>query len=1158
MNELEKKFLSIIDGKKQMTENGKKKQQELKDKDGKWIPADIFFKDVMTKEERTDLTAEEALASSLNMLARVDMGYMTKHSGLYAAELAEKLKGSIFFNPITGCYEEKDLWLSGNVVAKAQQAEKFLEKYKDGKLIEAQYALAELRAVRPMVVPFDDIDVALGACWVPVDVYKKFVCWALSGSEEDANLIDLFYVPTTNQFVGNFGACGNNKWHEWKVKNTSSEDMVLSAMQGALPNFTKQDPNDSEKSVPDEEAIARAAKIVEEIRRKWSEWINLADKAELRKELEQIYNDRFNNEVRPTYDGSFQTFPGLCLNNLGIESLYDSQKDAIWMIKRNGGGVCWHEVGSGKTLIMCIAAYEMKRIGMCKKPVIIGLKANIAQIAETFQKAYPNAKVLFPKKEEWGKQQRIDLFNQIRNNDWDCIIMTHDQFGYIPAAYETEIRLMKEEIDSLDDVLEDIESKGKRKWGIMKGLQKRRERLRAKLLTRHNEIRADKDNVMDFRTMGIDHIFVDESHYFKNLPFATRNERVGGIGNPTGSKRAWKLLTALRDIQDRTGRDLGGTFLSGTIVSNSLTELYIIFKYLRPKALAEQGIHSFDAWSAIFCELKRDFEVDVVGRIRAKERFAAYVNLPELGQFLRQITDYRTAAMVGLDVPKAVQHFESAQPTEQQRVMLERLTKFVDSKNWGELGIQRERPGKDKQAFEMSLMLTATNLARQVALDPRLLDDCKTFGDEMGNKVRRCAENIYRIYLETNEHKGTQFVFSDTSTYDTSKWNMQSAVRDILVEEYGVPSSEIAFINKANTDKQRLALFDDMNAGKVRVLIGSTQKLGTGVNAQQRAVAIHHLDIPWRPSDLEQRNGRAIRKGNDVKLWGGNKVDVYLYATERTLDAYKFNLLKNKQAFIDQLNSGQLGLRRIDESTMKDGDSAVGYAEFLALLTGNDDLLHKAKLDAKIMAMEKDHAMWQRQRNAMIEKVKEYETFNSNDAEWIRKAKIDLHVSENLTADTPIIIGGKSHTGKGAGEAVIHVGEVYTKNTESEFGKCDTFRLTVVRDDKTYEGQIPLCSFFLIGESGQYYKACQGSFKNGHITKGQGVENASHFVFDTRTAIIADVERFKKEIENRTKQLPSMKAFCEKVWDGEDDLKMLREERDAVMASIAKLEKKAA
>lgn len=1119
-----------------------------------WKPADIFYRDITRTEEKRELTAAEALASSLNMKGRVDMDYMSRVSSLDESSLVRELKGQIFFNAATMHYEEADLFLSGNVVEKARLIEKKISSLRDGQRKEAEDALEALKAARPMKVSFDDIDLSLGARWVPLDYYKQFICHAFSGNERSWDELDLFYVPATDQYVGSLSYRDNRHWYDWKVKTHDAGEMMLSAMQGALPKFTKQDPKDSSKSIVDEEATARAAKVIEEIRREWREWINLPAKAEMRRDLENIYNDRFNAEVRPKYDGSFQTFPGLRLDNLGISELYESQKDAIWMIKRNGGGVCWHEVGTGKTLIMCVAAYEMKRIGMCRKPVIIGLKANIAQIAETFRKAYPDAKLLFPTKENWTAQGRVDLFNQIKNNDWDCIIMTHDQFGYIPSAMKTEMRLMQEELDSMDDVLRDIDEKGRRKWSIMRGLQKRRERMKAKLEGRRQEIREMKDDVMDFHEMGIDHILVDESHYFKNLPFATRNERVGGIGNPTGSKRAWKLLTAIRDIQQRTGRDLGATFLSGTIVSNSLTELYIIFKYLRPEALAAQGIHSFDAWSAIFCELTRDFEVDVVGRIKAKERFSAYVNLPELGQFFRQITDYRTADMVGIDVPKAEQHFESAAPTPQQRVMIERLTAFVDNRDWNSLGIQRERPGKDQKAYEMALMLTATNLARQVSLDPRLLDDCKTFGDEMGNKVRRCAENIYRIYMETDHHKGTQFVFNDTSTLDSSKWNMQEALRDVLCDEYGIPSSEIAFINKASGDRQRLELFAKMNRGEVRVLIGSTTKLGTGVNAQERAVAVHHLDIPWRPSDMEQRNGRAIRKGNTVKEWGGNKVEVFIYATERTLDAYKFNLLKSKAMFIRQLNEGTVGVRRIDEDMVKDGDSAASYAEFLSILTGNDDLLKKAKLDAKLLAMEKDKAMFLRQRNQTSEQIASFEAMNKRDSEWVKLAVADCQKTEGMTAESAVIIDGKKTSGKKIGEELIRIGELYNRPETKEVGYVgDGWTIAVAKDIPQYPDQVTQCSFYLQGISGQFYRACQGSFRTGHITKGQGIENASHFWVETREEILREIESTKRQIQERSAKLPSMKAFCQKEWEGEEDLKVLREERDMVIASIQKM-----
>lgn len=626
------------------------------------------------------------------------------------------------------------------------------------------------------------------------------------------------------------------------------------------------------------------------------------------------------------------------------------------MIKQNGGGICWHEVGTGKTMIMCVAAYEMKRLGLVQKPLIIGLKANVHEIADTFRKAYPTAKVLYPGKEDFTPANRKEVFSKIKNNNWDCIILTHDQFSKIPQSEETMYDIFSEELADVERSLEVLEQSTMRyrSGRMQKGLETRKQNLEAKLAELQMKIDLRKDDTIDFRSMGIDHIFVDECHCYKNLMFQTRHTRVAGIGNAQGSQRAMNLLFAIRDIQRRTGKDLGATFLSGTVVVNALTELYVMFKYLRPRELKRQQVSCFDAWAAIFTKKAADYELNVTGTIKRKERFRTYIKVPELAMFLREITDYRTADMINLDVPDKNVRFLSHAPTIQQEEMIGRLVAFAHSGQWEDLGLDIPQPDN----LDKAKMLVATNVARKMSLDMRLLGD--KFTDDPNNKASICARTIYDYYVSSNANRGTQFVFSDLATYKPNEWNIYSDIKDKLVA-MGIPADEIQFIQYAKTERARKKLFADMNSGRVRVLFGSTSMLGTGVNAQERAVAVHHLEIPWRPADMEQRNGRAVRKGNTVKLWGNNTVDVVIYGTEKTLDAYKFNLLKTKQMFINQINNGTIAVRRIDEDAM-DEDNGMNFAEFVALLSGNTDLLEKTKLDNKIMQLEKEQAIFKKDR----------------------------------------------------------------------------------------------------------------------------------------------------------------------------------------------------
>ena len=436
-------------------------------------------------------------------------------------------------------------------------------------------------------------------------------------------------------------------------------------------------------------------------------------------------------------------------------------------------------------------------------------------------------------------------------------------------------------------------------------------------------IDAQKDDTVDFQQMGIDHLFVDESHNFKNLMFNTRHSRVSGLGNTDGSKKAMNLLYAIRTIQQRTGRDLGATFLSGTTIANSLTELYLLFKYLRPKELERQDIPCFDAWAAVFAQKTSEFEFSVTNEVISKERFRYFIKVPELAMFYNEITDYRTAADVGIDRPELDEELCQIPMTDDQQAFLDKLVLFAKTGDPEHIGRADLSDGEVK-----ALMLLVTMYSNKLSLDMRLISPA--YADSPGNKARRSAANIAEYYRRYEDQKGTQMVFCDLSTYKPGIWNVYSEIKRKLVEDHGIPAQEIRFVQEAASDKVRQAMFDAMNEGKIRVLFGSTQKLGTGVNAQQRIVCMHHLDIPWRPMDLEQRNGRGARKGNIVaKEYAGNKVKAYVYAVLRTLDAYKLNLLHNKQQFIDQLKPrfswGKMGNQAVSLYSYLSSVNTSGY-----------------------------------------------------------------------------------------------------------------------------------------------------------------------------------------------------------------------------------------
>ena len=610
---------------------------------GRYVKADIF--DHPTAFSTTELSVAadpmEALGASLNKYGTVELDYMSSLlPDMEENDIISSLEGRIYFNPEENAYEVADKFISGNVIEKAERIESWLLNHPNHE--EAKQSLAALRAATPTPIPFADLDFNLGERWIPAKVYGRFA------SEFFGTDIGVSYHSNMDEYSIVCDRKNANIWHKYAVQGEFRRYDGINLLKHALHN-TIPDINKSKEvtdkvtgetktiKVRDGHAIQMANAKIEEIRQGFVDWLGRTPDT-FKQQLSDRYNRLFNCFVRPNFDGTHQTFPDLDLRRLGIADLYKSQKDAVWMLKTNGGGICDHEVGAGKTLIMCTAAYEMKRLGLANKPMIIGLKANVFDIADTFRKAYPNAKVLYPGKNDFNKQNRQRIFNDIKNNDWDCIILTHEQFGMIPQALEIQEAIMQKELDSVEENLEVLRQQGRDiSRGMLKGLEKRKQTLEAKLQNIQDSIAERKDDSVDFKMMGIDHLFVDESHQFKNLMFNTRHDRVSGLGNPDGSQRALNMLFAIRTIQERSGKDLGATFLSGTTISNSLTELYLLFKYLRPQALERQGINSFDAWAAVFAKKSTDYEFSITNDIIQKERFRTFIKVPELAAFYAEV-----------------------------------------------------------------------------------------------------------------------------------------------------------------------------------------------------------------------------------------------------------------------------------------------------------------------------------------------------------------------------------------------------------------------------------------------------------------------------------------------------------------------------------------
>lgn len=990
----------------------------------RWQKADIFNHPVSfsTDSEPVVMTAQEALARSLNECGWVNILRMEELTGKDEDELVSELEGDIYFNPMEYKYEIKARFVSGNVIEKLEQMKEAKAKIEQMRspmieqMAHIDRSIAALEDAIPTPIPFEDLDFNLGERWMDVQVYADFASEFFSMPEDATKSsywsgrveVTVKYNALLDEFAASASSRNEKIWSQYSISSEATKsldgiELLVHALKNTCPKMMKyqrdaqgrcmyNDKGEHLKTEDPEKTQLANAKI-EEIRQGFQDWLVKQPK-EWKDEITAIYNRKFNCFVKPQYDGSHQTFPGV--DWAGLEAkyeipqpqydakgkklsggLYKSQEDCVWMLVQNGGGICDHEVGSGKTLIMCVAAHEMKRLGLVHKPMIIGLKANVGAIAETYRTAYPQAKVLYAGEADYkGEAGRVNFLNRAKNNDWDCIIMSHDSFGRIPQSADIEKALIKEEMQQLDESIKSLYGdSGTASTKIRKKLEKRKQNREAKLKSVLYRIKERSDDAVDFRMMGVDHIFVDESHMYKNLSFTTKHDRVAGVGNTKGSQKADNLLMAIRTIQQRTGRDLGATFLSGTTVTNSLTELYSLFRYLRPQALKKQGITCFDAWAAIFTKKSSEYEFSITNQIILKERFRYFIKVPELAMFYNEITDFRTAEDVGIDRPKKHTMLLNLKPTPDQERYIKVLMDFARTGDFSLIGMPNPTDQQQK-----AKMLYATDKARKMSLDMRLIDEA--YSDHPNSKASQCAKNIKAYYDLYSEQKGVQLVFSDLSAYDPKKWNIYSEIKRHLIEDYGIPAKEIRFIQECKCESKKNALIAAVNRGEVRVLFGSTQMLGTGVNAQQRVVAVHHLDTPWRPSDLEQRDGRAIRKGNEVaKQYAGNQVDIIIYAVERSLDSYKFNLLHCKQTFINQLKRGQLSIRTLDEGVM-DEKTGANFAEFMAVLSGNTDLLERAKLEKKIAGLEAEKKTFAREKADQEQKrerlVKDCEALERN------------------------------------------------------------------------------------------------------------------------------------------------------------------------------------
>ena len=1115
-----------------------------REEDGKWVMSDIFERPVsFCADEVSNVdTPEEAMFASLNSKGQIDIGYMARLYGTSSEEICRELRGKIYYNPLLDAWETAGRFASGNVLEKRRRIEEWAAR--NGMTANIADSIKVLQASAPRRITFDELDFNFGERWIDIQIYSDFA------SEFFGVPVNIEYSPRIDKFFVTASSLNAKITDQYSVKDENSVVNGISLMEHALentvPELTKKVVIDGEeKTVRNGEAIQLANSKIDEIRNGFVEWLKNRPES-FKEELTNRYNELFNCYVRSKYDGSYMTLPGLNLSNLRIEKPYRSQLDALSMILQNGGGIVDHEVGTGKTLIICMAAHEMKRLGLANKPLVIAMKSNVHDIAATYRKAYPGARILYPGKGDFTPKNRTRIINDMKNNDYEAIILSHEQFVKIPQSLEFQRQIAEDELDSVAESLNALERSGESVSGKMRtGLEKRKLSLETRLKKIADSIAKRSDDVADFRMLGIDHILVDESHSFKNLQYTTRHSRVAGLGNPDGSQKALNLLIAIRTIQERTGRDLGATFFSGTTVSNSLTELYLLFKYLRPRELERQKIFCFDAWAAIYAKKTVDFEFSMTNEIVSRERFRYFIKVPELAAFYNEITDYRRAEDVGVDRPKMNQRLVNSAPTKDQEDYIKKLIEFARTADGEVLGLP-PLSYNERRAW----MLIVSDKARKTSLDMRMID-ADRYGDDPANKASICAANIAKYYRKYDNCQGTQFVFSDIGTYQPGKWNIYSEIKRKLVEDHNIPEYEIRFIQECRNDAEKKKTIDAVNKGWIRVLFGSTGTLGTGVNAQERAVAIHHLDIPWRPSDYEQRNGRAVRKGNEAaKNYANNTVDVFVYATDKTSDGCKFGILHNKQLFISQLKSGTLGIRTIDEGSMSE-DGSMSYAEWMAELSGNQDLMKKAKLEKRISVLESELRTYNKNMSYSRYKLEEKAKIKKEAETVLARIRSDMDAfDKNVRRDgngealNPValdgcILGDSESVGKKLGEIASELGTV---GRDREIGELYGFKL-IVKTEIVSNGfeYVKANRFYVQGEH-------RYSYNNGIMAKDPKL--ASRYFLNALSRMPKIAAEYEKKILESSRDMPMLSNIVSAKWGKEDELQKLKIEHSALERKI--------
>ena len=911
--------------------------------------ADMFFKRTIKPHkpvEKVD-TASEALAVSMGEKAGIDMEYMSKLTGKNEETLYQDLKGVIFLNPLHGYgnvteakYLMADEYLSGNVREKLITAKKSAEVYPEDYKINVE----ALEKVQPKDLTASEISVRLGATWLPQEVIQQFMFEFLDTPRYAQWNIKVHFSPYTGEWniegksydrsnVKAYSTYGTGRINAYKII-----EETLNLKDVRIFDYIEDDEG-KKKAVLNKKETAIAQAKQELIKQGFQDWI-WADPTR-REKLTKMYNEKFNS-IRPReYDGSHIVFNGM---NPEIE-LREHQKNAVAHILYGGNTLLAHAVGAGKTFEMVAAAMESKRLGLCNKSLFVVPNHLTEQWAAEFLQLYPAANILVATKRDFETKNRKKFCGRIATGDYDAVIIGHSQFEKIPMSIERQRAILEQQLEELTDGIMDLKRNRGENFSI-KQLEKSKKSVKQKLEKLNDQSR--KDDVVTFEELGVDRLFIDESHYYKNLYLYTKMRNVGGIAQ-TEAQKSSDLFMKCRYLDEITG-GRGTVFATGTPISNSMVELYTIQRYLQYNTLVKNNLQHFDSWASTFGETVTAVELTPEGTgYRAKTRFAKFYNLPELMAMFKEVADIKTADMLELPVPDAHFHNVAVKPSEMQKEMVASLAERAEKVRGG---------GVDSSVDNM---LKITNDGRKLALDQRMLNDM--LPDFEGSKINACVDNIYRIWEETADKKSAQLVFCDLSTpKNDGTFSVYNDIRKKLIER-GVPESEVRFIHEADTDVKKKELFQKTRKGEVRVLLGSTQKMGAGTNVQDRLIALHDVDCPWRPSDLEQRSGRIIRQGNS-----NPDVDIYRYVTEQTFDAYLYQLVEGKQKFASQIMTSKSPVRSAEDID----ETALSYAEIKMLATGNPYIKEKMDLDIQVQKLKLLKSNFLSEKYALEDKIIKY------------------------------------------------------------------------------------------------------------------------------------------------------------------------------------------